>query len=874
MALIKTLFYLTFLSFISFNKIFSTANIQNQDDCNDEQKYSSLKMACVSRGQLNPNPLPDCVFTRDDGVYCIVDDPSCPDLNKAQQNYFGIFLNDVICVKERGVINKNKAQNRDDIDNCKNENMLFCQQLLNLCTIELSKSNTETQTNCNKVNNINDLNNRMILDQSLLEDRTSHTVRYSLVNDTQDITNNRMNFWVAKYHFNGTLLLFDNLENEFLQCSNSLEEKTDYKTFGNNLNSTCQIDINKYLDESQNFFYEIFLENYLAVNENSQPERLMNEIPIKIIYSEEESGKDNNNPIVKRMFLHHYDQNGHYYYYAKRVKLIVETLTDNKEYIKLPHFEVLYDSIENINDESKEKITKYTFISEYKTDISKFVSICFILFIIITVIAGLLVIYRVFVWFKLNPSEIVENNYLFLLLFEFVYKSCKYLGMFYFVFTFLISFHWYAAYKIQFRLYSLMPPINDECYTKFWTVFYIGFGCYIAYMLIRIYKQISFDIFFIDWEAEKNMAINDIKSSLDKSVKYRKYRSAWRMIHVVNQFNALQKKRIFHLYFAFSWIILLYNRCQWDRREHQVPRDAEVDKSPINPVLRNFIAGIIVFASTSVELALVRLLQIWLPLKKQEFMDLCSVSNISVFILDELLHGFYIHGQSPIGKADVNYDELFTFLNHEGAGTMRSRGLENDNNDDHCKNQSYEMYISNVMRTVYDGLYIIQTESMLAKGVAAKKYFKKSKLGMRLFRNFLNYEKDQTLLDNYMNNQLKSKIDIVTSNVFQYIKDKSMLQNILGYTINNDALVRINAPDILFYRDYGQNFDKILFCGMEIEWLGMDLYIFQFFMKILDDDYLALFVTFIIDFLLYYIRVYFGNKNVAKKAVIDERFLN
>ena len=125
--------------------------------------------------------------------------------------------------------------------------------------------------------------------------------------------------------------------------------------------------------------------------------------------------------------------------------------------------------------------------------------------------------------------------------------------------------------------------------------------------------------------------------------------------------------------------------------------------------------------------------------KKQEFMDLCSVSNISVFILDSYLHGYYIHGLSPFLKADVNYDELFGYLNQEGTGVARSRGLENDNIEEHNKNQSYEMFLSHVMRTIYDGLYIIQTESMMVKGVNAQNYFKKSRLGRRLFRNFINF---------------------------------------------------------------------------------------------------------------------------------------
>ena len=397
-------------------------------------------------------------------------------------------------------------------------------------------------------------------------------------------------------------------------------------------------------------------------------------------------------------------------------------------------------------------------------------------------------------------------------------------------------------------------------------------------MLIRVYKQVSFDIFFIDWEKDQDVEnIGAIKSSIDK--RYRKHRSAWRMIHVVNQFNELQKKRIFHLYFGFCWIILLYYRCNWYRREQQIPADKLVDEAPVNFVLRNFIASIIVLASCSIELVLSRLLKIWIPLKKQEFMDLCSVSNISVFILDELLHGYYIHGKSPNGKADVNYDELFknydelfNFLSLEGGGTMASRGLENDNVNDHEQNQTYEMFLSNSMRIVYDGLYIIQTESMLVKSPNIRTYFKKSRIGMKLFKNFLNYEKDRTMLDNYMNNQLKNKIDILAISPKDFIRDKSFLQKILGYTMDSSELER-TTKDIILYRDYGQNFDEVLFYGMEWEWFVMDLFLFQFLMIISDDNFLSMFITYIFDYLLYYIRIFFGNRNVAKKAVIDDRFI-
>ena len=832
-------------------------NNYTDDNCENNQHYSTFSMNCTD---LTLSPELQCSEEmREDRVKCM----SSQTEPYSQRNFFGNYFTSFERLNEKKydfmITNIETYRNILSGRNCENERLILCQQLINACILNIwQKSSNDF---CLFIENERDDIKGVLNQEKPSDDLIS--VSYTLDKDEKD-DNEKLNFWVSKFSANGTLLKFEPLEYDFLQCNNSNHGKTKYKYYGNNFESECYINVNKYLSsEETNFFYEIFLEN----NKEEEEKNLV-KIPIKIT--------NINNRQVYRMFLYNYNDNNKRLTYASKVKLYVETLSPKQEYkIKYPYFEVTYDEFTVNTDKSKNYI-KYTFISEYKSDIEKFVKAMITVFWVLTGLVIFIVLYRTFVWILSNPRSVMPSNYLAKLLFEFIYKSFKYLGIFYFWFTFGISAYWYFFYKYQNKIYYLMPPTNEDAYKKFKMIFYIGFGCYMLKMFIRIYKQVSFDIFFVDWETEKVMAVNDIKSSLDKydSIKSKKYRSAWRMIHVANQFNQLQKERTFHLYFGFCWIVLLYFRCNWERREHAVPRDDKLNEAPINFVLRNFIASIILLASVSIELVVVKILQTWLPLKKQEFMDLCSVSNISVFILDDYLHGYYIHGLSPFLKADVNYDELFGYLNQEGTGSVRSRGLENDNIEEHNKNQSYEMYLSQVMRTIYDGLYIIQTESMMIKGVNANNYFKKSKLGRRLFRNFLNFEKEQTLLDNYMNNQLKSKLELVSSNVMIYIKDKTFCQRIMGYTINDSGMQQINAPDLLFYRDYGQNFDDLLFCGMEWEWFVMDLFIFQLFMMVLDDDFISMLITFLIDNILYYIRCYLGDSNVAKKAVVDDRFLN
>ena len=815
------------------------------DDCSTGGKYSTFTMNCKDAGEI-----------REDGLNCW----GAKINGAAQKNYYGVYFENLMeATTDYPIINKDKTIYEEKIENpnsCVNEILILCQQLINICTLRFWRDQNDEY--CKIISDKGLFNHIKFQDT----DKQDVSMTYTLDSDNTG-DNRRLNFWVAKFGLNGTFIKFERLETDFLKCNASEQGKTNYKYYGNNYISECNIYIDKYKKkyqkEESNFLYEIFLENNLE----GQPINLI-KIPVKITNID--------NYETYRMFLLHYDtdSSSDTILYAKKVKLYVQTLNSDNEYkIKLPYFEVTYDRASGVD-----KID-YTFESEYKSDISNFMKAMKIVFWILTAIAIFMVLYRTFVWIQYNPKEVIPGNYVLKLLFEFFYKSCKYLGTFYFWFTFGISAYWYFFYKLQSKIYYLMPPTSQDEYHQFKVIFVIGFCCYIMKMLIRVYKQVSFDIFFVDWETEKIMAMNDTKSSLDKhSIKSKRYRSAWRMIHVANQFNQLQKERTFHLYFAFCWVVLLYFRCYWYRREQMVPDDDRLENAPTNFILRNFIASIIVLASVSIELVVVKILQIWIPLKKQEFMDLCSVSNISVFILDEYLHGYYIHGLSPFLKADVNYDELFGYLNQESTNATRSRGLENDNIEEHNKNQSYEMYLSHVMRTIYDGLYIIQTESMMIKGVNSQNYFKKSRLGKRLFRNFLNFEKDQTLLDNYMNNQLKSKLELVSSDVKRYITEKNFCQRILGYTINNSGLQQINAPDLLFYRDYGQNFDDILFCGMEWEWFIMDLFIFQICMIYLDDDFISMLITYIADNILYYVRCILGDSNVAKKAVVDDRFLN
>ncbi len=705
--------------------------------------------------------------------------------------------------------------------------------------------------------------------------------------DYNQVEVSSLRLFLKKIYFNGTAEVPIELTNQFIFCSHTYNDEMDFRRFGIIVDNHCYIDLERFQDTpNEPIFYEILIHNG-----DNNAELNLERVPILIDNIDNENTKNTfsstnihlnnetnlpNWKLVYRMFLHENYIQKNYITYAKSIKFRVKMKRQGSSaQIYRPFFEVFYSTrnIENLKEYPKAYVS---FQSEYYTEIKHFMSVMLGLLIAACVIVGIIVIYRIWVWIKVNPRDLSPDSWFIDLLVTIIFTLCRFFGVFMFWFCLIISSYWYFFYKLQSRIYLLLPPLRqyDEYYKKFDIIFGLGCATYISYMIFRIYRQVSFDIFFIDWEQEKEIFKN-ANSSDDIAVvsKYRRYRGAWRMLHVANQFNALQSKRTISLYFSFCWFILFYYRCKWYTREKQVPNIHDTYNAPVNFILRHFLASIIVITAGAIQIIIVRFLQLWIPLKKQEFLDLCSVSNISVFLLDEKLHGYYIHGQAPFGKADANLDELLRFLDEERKGKVRQRGVSGNNEDDI---QSYEMYISYVMRTIYDGLYYIQNEAFYAQNQPdLQKVIDERRLGA-IFKFIPDLAKKENLdyLNTYMNSELKNKIENVSSNDKIYIKEKNMMERILCYPPDNVELKRTNSQEILLYKDPNLSFDDVLFSGMEWEWFIMDVYLFQLWMRVLDDTEIAIFLTYIIDYTLAFVRKFFGEKNVAKKAVIDERFFS
>ena len=660
------------------------------------------------------------------------------------------------------------------------------------------------------------------------------------------------------------------LKGDLILCSTTYDDTKDFKSFGASIKKECDINILEQSNKTM-YFYELYLRKGNLDDFFDVPVYITN-IGNNMNLKEDNEINRAERQYVRRFFLFNKLTQRESIIYASKITFRTRLQNNNYESrIYQPFLEIEYSSSQNDR-------VKTSFRTDYYMDIEKRIMKGVIAtFIIVTAASVIFTITRMYIWTKLNPSALSPDNYITWAMGTGLMKLFKYWGLFMFFWIWGLTAYFYIFFKLQYRPYIMFPTI-DVKYRKYYYRFCViwGLGCasYQIYMFYRIYQQIDYDIFFIDWEHDKDLLINNLND-----IRSQKYRGAWRGLHIANQFNILQKQRTISIPFCFCWLIMLwyYDKTKWSNYSHRVPNVNFVDYSPESKILRHFIATFILFISGITQYYVRRILQFQFPMKKMEFLDLCSVSNISVFILEDSLHGYYIHGQSPLGKADTNLAELVKFLEEEGKGKIRGRGLTEDENDDL---QSYEIYLSYNMRCIYDHLYYMQTQSEITLADNADKLHNQSRLPnfFKYVPNSLNIQ-NIYVLSNYMNNQLKAKIEQVASQSKIFIREKTKIERFLEFPPSID-LTGNNAKELVFYKDPGVNFDNVLFMGMEIEWLISVIYWWQMWTITLErygggaqSFALSIFLTYVCEKILFKIRIFFGEKNVAKKAVIDNRFL-
>lgn len=166
--------------------------------------------------------------------------------------------------------------------------------------------------------------------------------------------------------------------------------------------------------------------------------------------------------------------------------------------------------------------------------------------------------------------------------------------------------------------------------------------------------------------------------------------------------------------------------------------------------------------------------------------------------------------------------------------------------------QTFEIAVSNQMRQHYDRIH----ETLIRKNGPA-----------RLLSSSENTFEQSIKAYHMMNKFLGSFIDHIHKEMDYFIKDKLLLERILGMEFMEPM------EKSIFYNDEGYSFSSVLYYGNEATLLIFDLLFFCVVDLACQNFILASFLTYLQQEIFRYIRNTVGQKNLVSKTLVDQRFL-
>ena len=205
----------------------------------------------------------------------------------------------------------------------------------------------------------------------------------------------------------------------------------------------------------------------------------------------------------------------------------------------------------------------------------------------------------------------------------------------------------FLPFKDQVDLFILLPvdrldrlEFND--YYKFRVFIVICFFGQLFKVIEIILQQTGVEIFFMDWEKTRGKLANtkDAKGKAQQAPI-----SAWRTFFVANEWNELQSQRRINVPFTIVTMLFFLVGCGWQYHATRTPNMEDLTPAPIDPMLRFVnVAGLWLVVEL---IQIIFLDMIWLRFfaeyPESQFKDMCVIAKVSVFIMDEKYHGYYLH---------------------------------------------------------------------------------------------------------------------------------------------------------------------------------------------------------------------------------------
>uniref|UniRef100_A0A8I3WSJ1 Transmembrane protein 67 n=1 Tax=Callithrix jacchus TaxID=9483 RepID=A0A8I3WSJ1_CALJA len=635
--------------------------------------------------------------------------------------------------------------------------------------------------------------------------------------------NTKLKFVAASYDIRGNFLKWQTLEGGVLQLCPDTETRLNAAySFGTTYQQNCEIPISKILtDFPTPIFYDVYLEytvenqhqyilavpvlnlnlqhNKMFVNQDSNSGKWL--LTRRIFLVDAVSGRENDlgsQPRVIRVATQ----------ISLSIRLVPNTINGN---IYPPLITIAYSDID-IKDDNSQSV-KVSFSVTYEMDHGE--------------------------------ADIQTDTVM-----KFLVYYAGYLANVFFIITVGTGLYWLIFFKAQKSVSVLLPmPVQEE---RFVTYVGCAFALKALQFLHTLISQITIDIFFIDWERPKGKVLKAVEGEggvRSATVPV----SIWRTYFVANEWNEIQTVRKINSLFQV-FIVLFFLEVVGFKNLALMDSSSSLSRSPpsyIAPysrILRYAVSAALWLAIGIIQIMFFAVFyERFIEDKIRQFVDLCSMSNISVFLLSHKCFGYYIHGRSVHGHADTNMEEMNMNLKRESENLCSQRGLESNTDG-----QTFQIAISNQMRQHYDKIH----ETLIRKNGPA-----------RLLSSSASTLEQSIKAYHMMNKFLGSFIDHVHKEMDYSIKDKLLLERILGMEFMEPV------EKSIFYNDESYSFSSVLYYGNEATLLIFDLLFFCVVDLACQNFILAAFLTYLQQEIFRYIRNTVGQKNLASKTLVDQRFL-
>lgn len=188
--------------------------------------------------------------------------------------------------------------------------------------------------------------------------------------------------------------------------------------------------------------------------------------------------------------------------YLSSAMLIVEGQRGVSDRIFRPYMLLSYGQ-KRKEDLSIGTNSDFNYASVYILDMSTFWVVMIIFFVMLTLLGACIFVSRIYVWRKYYPSglpNIIPDRSAKLFGVS-VFVFFHTFSVIWFIFLTFVTTYWYAAYKWQDAVFTLLPSPSfySQVYLPFYWLFWITFGFTFLSTFILLYRQSVIDILLIDW---------------------------------------------------------------------------------------------------------------------------------------------------------------------------------------------------------------------------------------------------------------------------------------------------------------------------------------------------------------------------------------